>query len=217
MSASGLTERQLTDIHAAVEAYYTTKISRHGATPRGVDWSCVATQELRFLQLLEICDFTAPFSLNDVGCGYGALLAYISKRHAAANINYMGIDLSSTMIDHARRLWRRREGIAFANTWASPRIADYSIASGVFNIKLDHPINLWERFINASLANIAATSRRGFAINFLAPAALGQVIEPVLYRTAPEPWIAFCTRSLNGEVEIRADYGMREFTLLVRR
>lgn len=217
MSTEGLTDRQLTNLHTTVEQYYTEMVVRHGATPHGVDWSCVATQELRFRQLLEICDFAAPVSLNDIGCGYGALLTYLSKRHAAATVDYLGIDLSSAMIDHARKLWRRRPSTAFAKASACPRTADYSIASGVFNIMLDHPISVWERLIKSDLANIAATTRRGFAVNFLAPAGAGQPIEPILYRTPPEPWAAYCRHVFRGSVQVLADYGMREFTLLVRR
>jgi SAM-dependent methyltransferase len=217
MAPFALTEEQLNDIDATVEKYYTAMVVQHGATPHGVDWSCVATQQLRFLQLLRVCDFEAPFSLNDVGCGYGALLAYLCKRYAAATIDYLGSDLSPAMIGHARRLWRKRERTAFANASGSTRLADYSVASGVFNIKLNHPIGTWERYIEFALANIAENSSRGFAVNFLAPAASGQSIEPVLYRTAPEPWVDFCRRSFKVSVEVLTDYGMREFTLLMRR
>ena len=87
--------RSLDSVYGAIENYYTAKVSRHGATPLGVDWTCIATQELRFVQLLKLCEFAAPFSLNDLGCGYGALLAYLAKRHASAAIDYLGIDLSA--------------------------------------------------------------------------------------------------------------------------
>jgi len=56
-------------VYSDVEAYYGARVAKYGATPRGVDWSCQATQSLRFVQLLRICDFAAPFALNDVGCG----------------------------------------------------------------------------------------------------------------------------------------------------
>ncbi|MGN8544218.1 class I SAM-dependent methyltransferase [Bradyrhizobium sp. 13971] len=76
------------------------QIRRH---PARVDWSCQATQDLRFVQLLKLCDFSAPFSLNDIGCGYGALCAYLARRHPQAEIDYLGIDLSRAMISRARR------------------------------------------------------------------------------------------------------------------
>ena len=57
----------------AVSAYYSGTLQRFGAMPLGVDWPNRLNQELRLVQLLKVCDLSAPRSLNDVGCGYGAL------------------------------------------------------------------------------------------------------------------------------------------------
>ncbi|MGZ5195649.1 MAG: class I SAM-dependent methyltransferase, partial [Ramlibacter sp.] len=91
-------------MYAGIERYYTAKIARHGATPLGVDWESVPTQELRFVQLLKICDFASLVSLNDIGCGYGALLSLLDQR-APGKVDYLGLDLSPLMIAEARRLW----------------------------------------------------------------------------------------------------------------
>ena len=91
------------------------------------------------------------------------------------------------------------------------------MASGIFNVKLGHPARVWTHFIRTTLVEMHATSRRGFAVNFLAPGAPGQPAVAELYRTAPESWVSFCERSTGGSVEVLSDYGMREFTLLVRR
>jgi hypothetical protein len=37
-----------------------------------------------------------------------------------------------------------------------------------------------------------------------------------LYRTRPQPWIRYCEGELGCSVEMLDDYGMKEFTLLVR-
>src|SRR5580704_17023731 len=134
------TDHRIVEVYRTIERYYTAKIRRYGATPPGVDWSCGTNQELRFAQLLKLCDFSEAFSLNDLGCGYGALLSYLEKSHAEATIDYLGIDLSAAMTCHAERLWTNRARIAFLVGTANPRIADYSIASGIFNVKLDQPI-----------------------------------------------------------------------------
>ena len=207
-------EGQLGVLHRATEAYYTRAISRHGAEPLGVDWRCAASQEMRFVQLLKVCDFSAPFSLNDLGCGYGALVGFLRKRHPGAAVDYVGIDLSPAMIAAARRLWRRTR---FVVGTACPGIADYAVASGIFNVKLDQPRAVWERFVAATLRDMHAASRRAFAVNFLAPASPGQPDVTALYRTAPQPWIRYCECALGDSVDLIADYGLREFTLLVRK
>lgn len=206
----------LARLYATIERYYTGLVVKHGPTPRGVDWTCMPSQELRFVQLLKLCDFAAPFSLNDVGCGYGGLLRHLDRRHPEAEIDYLGIDLSPAMVRSGRRLWRRRAGARFVTGSASPRVADYSVASGIFNVRLDEPLERWERFVDSTLRDLHATSRRGFAVNFMAPLGPDQPHKAGLYRTAPEPWLAFCERELGSSPELVVDYGLREFTLLSR-
>ena len=50
--------------------YYDDALRTHGATPRGVDWNSVESQELRFDKLaLTLADRTDA-SVLDYGCGY---------------------------------------------------------------------------------------------------------------------------------------------------
>lgn len=212
-----LLQNSLARLLTEVEHYYTKKVVAHGAAPLGVDWSCVPTQEMRFAQLLKLCDFASPVSLNDIGCGYGALLAFLAKRYRGKRINYLGVDLSPAMIAQARALWRKRAHAAFATAGARPRIADYSVASGVFNVKLTQPVELWEQFVSMTLADMNATSRRGFAVNFLAPLPPDMLHTPELYRVAPDVWGTHCEKTFGSTVEVIGGYGMREYTLLVRR
>jgi SAM-dependent methyltransferase len=210
-------DRLLAEVRASIACYYTRKVSRHGATPLGVDWSCVPSQELRFVQLLKLCNFSAPCSLNDVGCGYGALLAYLARHHAATDIDYLGIDLSPVMVRHAKRLWRNRSRTKFMVGDVSPRVADYSVASGIFNVKLDQPVDRWKRFVAQTLTDMHKCSRYGFAVNFMAPRAPACAAQLELYRTSAEPWIRYCEEELGSPVELLSAYGLREFTLLVRK
>lgn len=201
-------------IIAGVEAYYTGTAQRYGPTPRGVDWTSAATQYLRFVQLLKLCDFGVPFSLNDFGCGYGALLEFLALRHPDAQIAYRGIDVSKVMIDAARKRWTTRPQTTFEHGFRCTAMADYSIASGVCNVRLGQPLAAWEIYIAAMLDNLRATSRIGFAINFMRPLD-GAPMENELYRTDAQRWIAHCA-GLGCRVETVSDYGMREFTLLAR-
>lgn len=204
-------------LYLDIERYYTQKIKNHGPTPLGVDWPCLPTQQLRFVQLLRLCDFANPFSLNDIGCGYGAMLAFLAKRHRGKTIDYLGVDLSPAMIAEAHQRWRKRRETKFAVANASPRMADYSVASGIFNVKLNQPEALWTQFIEKTLAAMHATSRRGFAVNFLAPLAEGAVVRPELYRAPPALWTRYCEQTFGAAVEVLENYGMREYSLLVRR
>lgn len=223
LAAGGGAERDrdpLVAICSDVDAYYTARVVRHGATPLGVDWSCHATQALRFVQLLKLCDFSRSFSLNDVGCGYGALVPFLAARHPDCEIDYLGIDLSRAMIGRARRRFaapNRR----FTVGAKSSRAADYSVASGIMNVNVGHARPAWEAFIMSMLRQMHETSRRGFAVNFISATAEQGADEDAgvarLYRTAPEPWMDFCESELRCTVELVSNYGMKEFTLLIRR
>jgi SAM-dependent methyltransferase len=205
----------LSDIYAAIDAYYSRKALRYGATPIGVDWPTAECQSLRIAQLLDGFDLERRCLLDDLGCGYGAAVDVLRRRRHE-EVEYLGIDLSAEMIRLAETLWRDRPATAFAVGTVSPRVADYAIASGIFNVKLDHTVTRWEDYIRKTLADLNATSRRGFAVNFLRDDAAAPDI-PELYRTQPEPWIAFCGSQPGSRADIRDGYGLPEFTLVVRK
>lgn len=187
---------------------------RHGATPLGVDWSCAPTQHLRFVQLLKLIPRAVDFSINDIGCGYGALLGFLHRRRRGVLIDYLGVDLAPEMIAVAGKRNRRRSA-TFAVGRCAPRIADYSVASGIFNVKLAQDEDIWHGFIETSLDDMAASSRHGFAVNFLAPQREGETGPAELYRADPQRWIDHCRSRFGVIPTLVTGYGLREFTLLV--
>ena len=200
-----------------VAHYYGERLRRFGATPLGVDWPSRPNQELRFVQLLKLCDFSAPRSLNDVGCGYGALRAFLSRRHRRAQVDYLGTDVSAAMVAAARRRWRHRADCAFEVADGALRLADYSLASGIFNVKLDCPLPDWEALVAHTLDELQRHSRLGYAVNFIAPPAPGQASPPELYRPPVERWLQYLARHQPGaDVSLLRGYGLPEVTLLAR-
>jgi len=202
-------------LRAKVRTYYSGKIKHHGPTPLGVDWPNAVSQYLRFAQLVKVCDFTRPFSLNDFGCGYGALLEYIALRHPRSKVTYHGVDISPSMVETARERWKKNRRATFAVGSRCGQIADYSLASGIFNVRLGQPVGEWESYVESILADLRGNSRIGFSVNFMLPHD-AQPSENELYRTQPKRWMTFCQRALGGSVQSLGGYGLREFTLLVR-
>lgn len=199
-----------------VGTYYSQKLARHGPCALGVDWNCELTQQLRFIHLLKACDFGSSFSINDLGCGYGALASFLKERHPKTAIAYRGVDLSPTMAAAAQRLHAGHPWATFEVGRELGHAADYSVASGIFNVKLGQPLQTWERFVEAALVNLDRCSRTAFAVNFLLP--LTDAVAPdELYCTGPEPWAKYCERRLGRNVEVLSRYGLTEFTLIVRR
>ena len=62
-----------------VANYYSSKLAEYGENFRGVDWSSEDGQNLRFQQLCKIIETDQTFSINDLGCGYGALYDYMNE------------------------------------------------------------------------------------------------------------------------------------------
>lgn len=203
----------LADILSHIGGYYGAKVARHGATPLGVDWSCAPTQELRFVQLLKLVGAHRDFSINDVGCGYGALLPFMRKRLKGASIDYAGYDICEAMVEAARRRHKAGAATCFIASDGPLRSADFSVASGIFNVRLHWDDAAWRGFVARTLDGMARASRKGFAVNFLLA---GQMppLPPELYSAQAEEWAGHCRSAYGVKVEVLAGYGLREFTLL---
>lgn len=101
------------------------------------------------------------------------------------------VDLSPAMIRRARRRHRRAAGRRFVAGNDIPRVAAYTVASGVMNVMLDHPCALAEKSVAGTLHRLHASSRRGFAANFMAEKSDGPSTQG-LHRTDPPRWTSFC-------------------------
>ena len=121
------------------------------------------------------------------------------------------------MIRAATRLWRDRPDARFVVGNASPRCADYSVASGIFNFNPGGSRASWERYVAHTLENLHTTSRLGFAVNFKSRGTLGREPETEEYETSPQKWLRHCTEAFGRPAGIVEGYGLPEFTLLVRR
>ena len=196
----------------AVGRYYSEKLARYGASPRGADWNGTESQELRFAQLLRVCEGQARFSLNDIGCGYGALVDYLTR--SGKECDYLGVDISEPMIAQARQLHPRARFLAGQR---ADRTADYSVASGIFNVRLSASDDDWLGHLHATLGEMAAASRRGFAFNCLTKYSDAGRMQDYLYYADPGKLFDHCKRQFARDVALLHDYGLYEFTILVRK
>jgi len=202
--------------HLAAEAgrYYEAKLREHGPSPRGVDWNDERSQRLRFERLLELLEgVVEPFSLNDYGCGYGALLDVIAERQA--EVSYTGYDVSTKMVSEAIRRYGGDGHVRFTSDRAELAEADFTVASGVFNVKQDAPEAEWEAYVLETVDELARLSARGFAFNALTAHADPERRRPDLFYADPAAMLDRCLRTYSRDVALRHDYELYEFTLLV--
>ena len=199
---------------SASERYYTAKFADHGATARGVDWNSEQSQQLRFEQLLKVVpDASQRFSLIDYGCGYGALLDFMRSRGMVGE--YVGFDLSAPMIEHAAA--EHPQSGRFTSEESDVEPADYSVASGLMNVKQSEPEDAWREYCLEVIARRASLSTRGFAFNMLTSYSDPDRRRPDLYYGDPLFFFDHCKRNHSRQVALLHDYGLYEFTLIVRK
>jgi SAM-dependent methyltransferase len=200
----------------SVEAYYTAKVVEHGPTAQGADWNSETSQHLRFHQLLRVLEHErGSFSVNDMGCGYGALAAYLHARWST--FYYQGFDLSPTMIHLAREQYGHFANCRFSYLPEALAPAHYTVASGVFNVKLATETEQWHAYMLDTIDQLAALSTRGFAFNVLTSYADPDRMRPDLYYADPCFLFDYCQRRYSRWVAVLHDYGLYEFTVVVRK
>ena len=202
-------------VFADVAAYYSEKLAQHGETPRGVDWNGEESQELRFEQLCKIIDGRDQFSLNDLGCGYGALNDFLSGRYSG--FSYSGIDVSESMISSAEERHRGQPKARFLVASQPDSIADYGVASGIFNVRLGRLDAEWRAYLEATLDILDRTSRLGFSFNCLTSYSDEEKMRDNLYYADPCALFDLCKQRYSRNVALLHDYRLYEFTILVRK
>lgn len=209
-------ETSMNKIHENINNYYTTKIQTYGATPKGVDWNGEEGQFIRFEQLTKIINQDS-FSINDIGCGYGKYSEYLKQYYK--NFNYLGYDLSSDMIQHASQLFGKLKNNTFSiiSTPNDMEISDYSVASGIFSVKMDHGEAEWLSYILHTIEIMNQKSLKGFAFNCLTKYSDKEYMRDDLYYADPLFLFDYCKRNFSKEVALLHDYDLYEFTILVRK
>ena len=198
-----------------VAGYYSSKLQRYGETPQGVDWNGEQSQIIRFSQICKILDSPAPYSVNDLGCGYGALYDFLESCHEP--FSYCGIDVSEDMVRAARQRYANKEQARFVVSDRPDRMADYGMASGIFNVRLDRGNEEWKSYLEATLEVLDRTSRLGFAFNCLTSYSDPGKMRANLYYADPCELFDLCKRRYSKNVALLHDYGLYEFTILVRK
>jgi SAM-dependent methyltransferase len=203
------------DILSDVERYYASKLRSHGPTARGVDWNGPESQELRFLQLARIITDMRDGSVTDVGCGYGGLLRFL-RAHGFGG-GYVGTDISSDMIAAARKSCDPSDNAEFHVTPRPSARTDFAVASGLFNVRLDHSNDAWLSYVKDVLDILDQVAGKGFAFNALTAYSDEDKKRPDLYYMDPLWAFDYCKKRFARNVALLHDYGLYEFTVLVRK
>lgn len=204
----------MNNIYKQIDCYYTDKINEHGATPKGVDWNGEESQFVRFEQLSKIICKNLEFTINDIGCGYGKYSEFLEKN--SYNSLYKGYDLSLEMVNHAKKIYPK---IDFYKVNKLDEIlkSDYSIASGIFSVKMNHNESEWLSYILNTLEEMNEKSIKAFSFNMLTKYSDKEYMREDLYYADPLFFFDYCKRNFSKNVSLNHDYDLYEFTILVKK
>lgn len=203
------------EITKNVTNYYEDKLRRYGPTPLGVDWNSPESQELRFKQVLKVVDVgDKGFTLLDYGCGVGSLCGYMKKNYR--NFSYTGFDLSTEMVEQAKKLYPDLK-IKWINNIGKLERFDYVVASGIFNVRLNFSEEEWLKYVLETLKQLHNLSLLGFAFNILTKYSDKEFMKNTLFYADPCFFFDYCKRNFSKKVSLLHDYPLYEFTITVRK
>ena len=198
-----------------VTDYFSKKLQDHGATHLGVDYNSVQSQEKRFFQLLKVMDVTSRYSLLDFGSGYGGMYDYLVRLEH--DVHYVGYDIAEPMIIKGRELHPNNPDCLFTNRMDEIPVLDYAVVSGTFNMKLDADFESWTAIVIEALQQMNAHASKGLAFNMLTKYSDADRMRPDLYYADPCFFFDYCKRNFSRNVALLHDYGLYDFTILVRK
>jgi SAM-dependent methyltransferase len=197
--------------------YFTDKLETFGATAKGVDYNGEQARQTRFAELVKIINPLNRFSIIDYGCGYGAMFEYLHEK--GWEFDYYGVDLIEKMVIAGREKYRDFPQAHFTTDEKELPIADYLVAAGIFNIKLESPYDDWQDFVCETLPRMNTLGSKGFAFNMLTKYSDADRMaeRPDLFYGDPLFFFDFCKRKFSRNIALLHDYGLYDFTILVRK
>lgn len=175
-------------------------------------------QDIRFIQLLKIIETGDTFSINDLGCGNGSLLTVLNENFNSNSFVYNGYDIMPEMIAEAKTFNIKKESnFKLITSEMELEIADYTVASGIFNLKYNATEKEWLAYIHETIATMWAKSTKGVAFNCLTSYSDKEFMRPELYYSDPMALFDFCKKNITRHVSLLHDYREYDFTILLRR
>lgn len=202
-------------IKKIVSDYYAEKIRTHGTTAKGVDWKDEASQNLRLSVLQKLFAHDPEASVIDLGCGYGAFLPFI--RGTGHRGDFIGVDICDDMLTAARKNHRADPRARFVSSLGDDEKADYVVSSGIFNTREAISDDDWWNYIVETIEWKDKHAVKGFAFNCLTSYSDADKMVSRLYYANSLKLFDLCKTKYAKNVALLHDYGLYEFTLIVRK
>jgi SAM-dependent methyltransferase len=163
---------------------------------------------------MRLFEGTPDCSVIDLGCGFGDFLPFL--RNLGHRGYFTGYDIAPSMIDKAKELHGETDHHRWQVGAEPDDTADFAIASGIFNVRGEVTDDIWTDYIFRTLDILARAGRRGFGFNILSLSSDPERRRQNLFYADPAAMLSHCLSRYGRSVALLQDYGLFEFTVLVR-
>jgi SAM-dependent methyltransferase len=172
---------------------YRDRFLKYGATPTGSFWLSKIRQDKRFKLILDQIMLQSPrtnFSIADIGCGYGALAAYLSNDTRFRHVEYTGYDISPELITASQQQLTNSRFRFQVGTCPDHPTA-FVVMSGTYNLAATQDLLAWERYLFDCLKACWNKTTRAMIFN-LQVAKTAHIAKDAIYYAECENVIKLC-------------------------
>lgn len=192
-----------------IKKLYQEKYKKYGLDPRSLCWHQKGAAHQRFRQMWAEIDFNGK-SVLDVGCGFGEMGKFLSKRYK--NVKYTGVDIVPEFIKEAKTLLPEGK-FEVGDYFKNPLKVKYDVvlASGTLNSNVDDNMGYRRNAIRVMFEH----TKKVLAFNMLGghPPPKNDPKSNVWFADSLEI-LDYCM-SITRRVVLRANYHPTDFTIFM--
>lgn len=194
-----------------IKKEYQERYKKYGLDPRSLYWKKLGASHQRFRQIWAEIDFDGK-SVLDVGCGFGEMGKFLSKRYKG--VDYTGIDIVPEFITDAKKLYPKLKFVE-GDYFKKPigKMFDVVIASGTLNSNVENNLEYRKKAIKTMFTH----AKKVLVFNMLGgyPQPINDKKSNVWYADSLE--ILKDCMSLTRRVILRHHYNPKDFTIFMYR
>jgi SAM-dependent methyltransferase len=194
--------------------YFDQKAFLYGSSPEGSDWNSITSQDLRITRLLDGFQTQNLGNIADVGSGFGRAKELLKEQNYS--FEYTGYEISKIPYLAAKEL-HPDASFNLIDSFDDVRFHDRIILSGVFNLKMDTPPDIWETYIFKSLQHLYQKTNRGIGVNFLSSYSDVQLRKDALFYANPLRLFDFIKSNVSSHIKLDHSYGLWDFTIHIEK
>ena len=200
-----------------VNRIFSRAVKTYGSDPKAAAWRDKERQFRRFqifAGLFETVSDEVGFSVNDLGCGYGAMFEAYQNLPSFRNARYFGYDISIGMLNEARTKISDPRA-SWIHSHEAIHEADFSFVSGTYNLNMGADRDLWRQYIEKNLLQLWSKTRVALGFNMLSMHSPKR--QNSLYYGDPDHFHTFCQTHMGGRALLVDRLAPEEFVVFVTR